>query len=245
MNPFAPISKVKAVIISNKASKNIIRILEELNIEVIRTKDNINADPRIADHPDVSLHPINEELFVCDPFLYDYYQPILKPYKIDLITGEKSVSKLYPWDCIYNVSRLGPYYIHNFSTDKILSNYLIKYGFEKIVVNQGYSKCSSLILNYDTIVTSDMGLYKALKPYPLNVELFPYGGVSLPGYDTGFLGGSAGMVSEDELILFGDIKKFKFAKELLIILDKYSIKLLCPLEEDVRDLGSLIPVYWF
>lgn len=78
-------------------------------------------------------------------------------------------------------------------------------GFREVNVRQGYAKCSCVVVDGRSLITSDPGIYAALSREPgLSLLKIREGFVSLPGFPTGFLGGASGRVG-DEIVFNGDL----------------------------------------
>lgn len=146
----------------------------------------------------------------------------------------------YPGDCIYNAACTGRYFIHRSDiTDPKLKASAEKLGMIFIDVPQGYTKCSTLVVDENSIVTSDRGIEKKCSAAGLDVLLISQGHVALPGFRYGFIGGASGRI--DDTILFeGDasahpdfeaIKEFIGSKGLEISYDK---------EMPLTDIGSIV-----
>ena len=73
-----------------------------------------------------------------------------------------------------------------------------------INVKQGYSKCSIVIVDEDSIITYDNGIANACEHAGMNVLRIRPGYVALAGYKTGFIGGASGRVG-DTIVFCGDI----------------------------------------
>lgn len=240
INPFITKKNIKTILISNKISNNLKSLLNCLNISFIESIDNNNLPIQVSDHPDMSIHPITSKKFIVDLNVYSDYKSLLSNYDIDLIPSYDVISGTYPFDSLLNVSRIGNYYIHN----KYTANDLIKefndLKLEYLPVKQGYSKCSTLILNCDTIVTSDKGIHKAIISKGLNSHLLPQGGIELQGYDTGFIGGTGGLIGPNTLLLSGDLDLYEHGEALKSLLKHLNIKAVYPKGEKLVDLGSII-----
>lgn len=240
INPFITKKNIKTILISNKISDNLKSLLNYLNINFIESIDNNVLPKEVSDHPDMSIHPITSTKFLVDFNVFSNYKNLLSKYDIELIPNNHLIGSAYPKDSLLNVSRLGKYYIHNKYTSIDLIKHFNVLKLEHIVVKQGYSKCSTLILNCDTIVTSDKGIHKAVISRGLNSHLIPQGGIELKGYDTGFIGGAGGMIGPDTLLLSGDLDLYEHGKPLRKILNDLEIKAVYPKGEKLVDLGSII-----
>ena len=223
------------LVISYKASDDFKNFLRENGFSFIETIANPNLDPRIADHPDLTLFKIDEKTIVVDKSVFSYYEEKLEGY--DLIRGE-NVGLNYPKDAIYNIVKFKDFYIHNDFTEKNIKNFLIEKGLYHLKVNQGYTRCSLIPLG-DLLVTSDYGIYKALKN-KVDIELVDNDKVILDGFDQGFLGGTCGLVG-NQLIFTGDISRHKAFYKIEEICSHKNIDILYPKTELV-DLGSIIEI---
>ncbi len=239
-NPFIPLKKVNTILISNRIDESLKSLLKSLDINLLYTIDNPNLAKPVADHADMSVHPVTDKLFIVDNSVYSYYKNLLDPYGIEVISSSTSLTSKYPMDCLLNVSRIQNYYIHNTVTEPSLESQLKSMGLELIKVNQGYSKCSTLILNCDTIVTSDIGIHKTLIQYNINSNLIPQGNIELKGYNTGFIGGCGGMISPDTLVLSGDPRTYLYGEALFKIILDLGIHIEYVSNRKIVDFGSLI-----
>ena len=223
------------LVISYKASDDFKNFLRENGFSFIETIANPNLDPRIADHPDLSLFKIDHKTLVVDEAVFSYYEEKLVGF--NLVKGENLGGK-YPQDALYNLVRFKDFYIHNDFTEKNIENFLIEKGISHLKVNQGYTRCSLIPLG-DLLVTSDYGIYKALKN-EVDIELVDNDKVILDGFDQGFLGGACGLVG-NQLIFSGDISRHKAFVKIEEICKNKNIDIIYPKTELV-DLGSIIEI---
>ena len=223
------------LIISYKASKDLKIFLKANGYSFIETTPNPNLDPRIADHPDLSLFKLDEKTLVVDEEVFPYYEEKLDG--VNLIKGG-SVSKKYPKDALYNIVRFKNLYIHNDFTEKNIRKYFDENNIGRLKVKQGYTRCSVIVLP-NLLITSDYGIYKALKD-KIDIRLVDSDKVELDGFDQGFLGGTCGFVG-GKLIFTGDITKHKAFSKLKEICDKEGIEIIFS-KIKLIDLGSIIEI---
>lgn len=221
------------LIISNKASLEFKNFLTDQNIDFIETIDNPNLDKRIGDHPDLSLFVLDSENVILAEEVYPYYKDKL-PGK-NLIKGS-STSKKYPRDSIYNLLTFKEFYIHNDFTEQNIERSLKERNYKHLFVKQGYSRCSIIPLR-ESLITSDYGIYKALRE-KVNIILLDNDKIELDGFDQGFIGGTCGLV-QDKLIFTGDISRHKSFDLIKKACDRENIKIIYP-EVPLVDIGSLI-----
>ena len=120
-----------------------------------------------------------------------------------LTSSQAKLMPEYPKDVLFNAAPVGDRLIcRRDSTSKaILGSYSES---EIIDVRQGYSKCATLTVGDNGVVTADMSVAKAAERAGLSVLRIESHGVRLEGYDCGFIGGATG--DDGEHILFcGDL----------------------------------------
>lgn len=240
MNPFDVNKNARAVIISYKADIELIKFIQSLNIDIIFSKQ-IDIDQRIADHPDLQIHPVTKKLFVASKDTYDYYRNKLISYGIEVIEGENEVGSEYPFDCRYNVARVSDKFIYNErSIDEKLLQSLNDFNLHGINQKQGYAKCMCICFE-DFIITNDKGIYNSLHDYDLEKYLISNDGILLDGFDIGFLGGSCGIIDKKKILFTGDLSKLKEYNNLMEIFNEKNIEVVYP-NAQLRDLGSIIPI---
>ncbi len=95
----------------------------------------------------------------------------------------------------YNAVCLDRFLLHNlkFTAPEILKKARDS-GKAVLNVKQGFTKCSTLIVDGEAVITSDRGIEKTLFAAGVSVLLISPGNVLLPGYEYGFIGGTAGRV---------------------------------------------------
>lgn len=242
INPFVFKNRVKAVIVSYKISEGFEQLLTNLKIDIIKTEPIYEIDVPVRDHPDMAVHPIDYKKIVVYNKHETYYREKLKKYGVEVIPSSNNLNKLYPNDIALNVSRTNDYYFYKENCiDLSIEKNLIGNS-KPILVKQGYSKCSSLIIGNNLVITSDKGLCNTYLNNGVKCYLIPFGEIYLTGYDTGFIGGCGGMISEDELLFYGNLERYKYSDKLVEILKNENIKYYYPKDCEFIDLGSIIGI---
>ena len=206
--------------ISKKSNEILIRYLEEKGISPILVGPIPYVDIPINSHPDIIYCKLNDnEVFVGD---------------------ENLLSSKYPGDIRYNACSTGKYFIHNLKyTDEKLIKRAKDLGLKLIDVKQGYTKCSIVAIDEDSVITYDEGICKALKSEGLNVLLINPGNVKLEGYDTGFIGGASGKI-EDEIVFNGNLRLHPDFDRIEKFISNRGLKLKYFTEYELTDIGSII-----
>ena len=117
----------------------------------------------------------------------------------------------------------------------------IKDNLKIINVNQGYTKCSTCIVNKNAIITSDKSIYKSCRN-EMDVLLIRQGYIELSGTDYGFIGGSSFKYNRNTLVLIGNIKLHPDYESIKSFVENHNVELLSLTEKTMIDIGSIIPI---
>ena len=156
-----------------------------------------------------------------------------------------ALSSVYPGDCRYNAACTGKFFIHKLDvTDAGLLNVAkTRCGGElqRIDVRQGYAKCSTVIVDENSIITYDRGIAKPCEAAGMNVLLVEPGFVKLRGADTGFIGGASGRVG-GEIIFNGDLSVHPNFREITAFIEAQGLGCKWFESYELEDIGSIITV---
>lgn len=120
---------------------------------------------------------------------------------------EEELGDTYPKDVPFNAALMGE---RLFCNPKTVANRIrISLMNEKsVLVKQGYTKCSILPVGENALITEDDAVASLAREKEFDVLQIEKGSVSLPGYDTGFLGGAASFAPYEkvkEIFFCGDL----------------------------------------
>jgi hypothetical protein len=181
---------MNTIYVSNKVNYRFDSYLEKLGYKVIMVFDSPYLNKGISSHPDLFMCKLG-----CQPESAIFFGNPKKP------------KDPYPHDVIYNAVCTGKYFIHNLAlSDKSLLQKAREMDMILIDVHQGYTKCNMVVVDDKSMITSDEGIYKTLIQYPdIDCLLVQPGFVSLPGFSTGFIGGTSGRIGS-RVIFHGNLK---------------------------------------
>ncbi len=242
--PNLPTDKVKAVIIDGRASEKIKETLRQQEILLIETLPHPDLYPAIAYHPDIMFHHIEDNIMVYAP---NTPQPLigrLEGIGFEMIKGQALLKDKYPLTIPYNVARIGRYAFHNKKyTDPVIRELLISRGIEFIHVKQGYSKCLTCIVNENSIITSDMDIFKKAMAIGIDALLIePDNCIKLEPFEMGFVGGTTGLIDNNKLFFAGDLKFHKNFYEIINFLSLKNVDMVKINDEMLMDIGTIIPI---
>lgn len=242
--PNLPTDNVNAVIIDGRAPLKIKEMLMEHNISIILTLEHPDVYPSVAYHPDIMFHHIGENVIVYAPNTPSILINSLNEMGFEMKRGYTFLGNKYPDTIAYNIARVGNYAFHNTRyTDPVVKELLLKRGIELIHVKQGYSKCLTCIVDANSIITSDLDIYKKATKVGIDVLLVePDRAIRLEPFDMGFIGGTTGLIGKNKLAFTGDLRIHKNYKEILSFLSLKAVDVVMLNDERLMDLGTIIPI---
>ena len=209
--------------------------LMEMGFDIIPSEYIGCMLPFEARHADMQCLRINDTVFVlneCEHLIGD-----LKSRNVHTVKTKGCIGGRYPNNVLLNAV-----YFHNrlyckeSALDCTVKDYCIQNDIEIINVNQGYTKCSTAIIN-DKFVTSDRGIFQAMRKSGEEGALISPGHIRLDGVDYGFIGGAC---FEDEKNVFftGDIKKHPDYDIIKSICGNKNI--ICMSDDIMYDIGGFV-----
>ena len=241
--PNLPKNKISLAVVDGRVDKEIEKFLYNREINIIKTcKSNFLYDA-ISYHPDIIMCHIGDNEIIVAKNAPSKFVYKLEENGFEVMEGSNEVSEKYPLDVFYNVCIDKDSVICNEKyTDKILLEKLYEKGKSIINVKQGYTKCSTLIVDSGIFVTSDKGIHtilikekkKSLLISPKHIELF--------NMNYGFIGGASGKISEKEIAFYGNILLHKDGDIINRFLIKNGFKSVSLSKNKLIDLGTLIPL---
>lgn len=195
------------------------------------------AEP-ISKHADTLLCLVEDNLFVYK----DYYED--NKSKFDLIkncklrTVDRECGCIYPQDVGLNILVVGKKLFCNtkYTAQEVLA-FAKEKRYEIINVKQGYAACSTAVIDENTAITSDHGIYSALINENINTLFVSSDDIILSGYKNGFIGGSV-CYFNNKLYVFGDFDKLKDRDKIISFLENKNIEIISILPGGVSDFGG-------
>ena len=194
----------------------------------------------VSAHADMLFCILDKMIFCYEDYVRE--NNLLKTfneYGYNTIFVEKECKKCYPHDISLNVLVMGKQLfcnIENTSTEII--EYAKNNGYELINVKQGYSACSTLVVDENNAITSDSGVAKVLLHQGKNVLKIDNSDIVLNGYNCGFFGGATGRL-EKKIFIFGEIEYLSSFPQIKAFLDSCSVEVISILSGRVYDFGGI------
>ena len=206
---------------------------------IIELPSSPDLDERVASHPDMLMFPAKEKLFI-DKNYFDLTRNLFSLKHIDIIECDLRLTKKYPSDIAFNcfISN-GTLYGSITHTAKEITAFANEHDISRKNVKQGYAKCSTVVLGNDGIITADRSIYTAYTENSDNALLVSPDGVSLNGYDCGFIGGASGVCNK-EVFFCGDISSHPDFERILAFCKKLGYSVTSLSDEPLYDVGTII-----
>lgn len=218
--------------------------LKELGYNLIEIKTSNNVYEEIAAHVDIFTCKIGNTLIV-EPTVYELVKERLLN-NCNIEQGQQNVGNKYPYDIKYNVCTIGKKALHNFEyTDSTIKEELKKQAYQLINTTQGYTNCSIAVIDDNSAIVADKGLYKILQKHNVDVLYLEYEPdiklLTTTGYSTrkGFIGGAISRI-DDKIIIFGDLNKIDKEENIREFIYKKHLKIIEFKDLDVIDYGGVI-----
>jgi hypothetical protein len=241
--PNLPEGNVSCVIADGRVRDSILHTLRCSGIDVILTDRCDSLYNAVSFHPDMFIHHLGGNDIVAAPNSPAETIKKLSDRGVNIIRGGIPISRNYPGDIAYNVARIGEYAVCNIShTDRVLLSCLSDLGVRLIDVKQGYSKCSICVVDENSVITSDEGIYRSLFNHDIEVLRISPGLIELPGLNYGFIGGTSGFISAEYLSFAGNILLHPDFKKIEKFLFEHGKKIKMLDDGKLLDVGTLIPL---
>lgn len=238
---------IKTAIVDYRMKEDLKKNLEKHGFILIDSYKSIEVDSSIEGHVDISVF-FSGKALITSPSSFEYYKTLISRYKLDVVIekGEKKLSKKYPKDVAYNLCYTGKFAIGNFDyTDEKIISYLKKNDAIFIPVSQGYSNCSILVVDEESIITSDEGIVREVLKYnrgsfnKIDLLKIKEGSIRLSQMNHGFIGGASALV-DDKVYFFGDVNSHPDSESIRNFIMKKNKVIVSLGDGNLIDYGGMI-----
>lgn len=232
---------MNTAIVDYRISKEELNSLESLNYNILLCPPHKRLYNAICGHPDIQIALIDSNNVIVHKDMKEAFVEQLLKLKLNVHKSLYSLEETYPHDIILNSLILGDTFVHKLnSTDPNLLE-LVKHK-TFLNVKQGYTKCSTAIVNTKAIITSDRSIIRTLHDIDIDILYVPPGDIELPGISHGFIGGTCGLIDYEHMGFFGDLNYYKYGSEVKSFLRKHRVTPIYLRKGNLIDRGSLFIV---
>lgn len=237
-NPNLPEGKVTSLICGG-LNRELIDYFEHRGIKLYFTEENETVDKAVSKHADLSVLYLGDGRIIVDRG-QNVLITELEASGLSVTETAAEVGGAYPDDCILNHAIVREHIIGN---KKIFDEAVKKecISLKAIHTNQGYCKCSVLVVDERSIITDDESIARNASENGMECLLISKGDVFLHGHDYGFIGGASGKISKSEIIFFGKITKHRDYKKIEKFISDRDIRIIS-FDFPLTDFGGIIPI---
>ncbi len=228
-------------VIDCRLSPSCCKALENLGFTLLSMPPFLSLAQPVASHPDMLIFPFRDRLF-CHRAYYatakTKINTILNASGLSLCLTDDMVSTTYPTDVRLNLVDLDGRILGKADAiSKKVKEYAAQNQIPIVPVKQGYTKCSSVVLKR-ALITADKGIAYAAQSEGADVLLISPGGVMLPGYSHGFLGGACG-IYRNTVFFCGNLDLHPEAAYIRSFCKGHGYNVVSLSEEPLLDAGTL------
>lgn len=214
--------------------------LRSFGIKLILTEKCTDLQDPVSFHPDMLCHHFGGRDIIVYPYSYSLEQQLCDiGMRVERLS--RPLTSQYPGDVAINAARVGENLICNkkYTDERIISSDTYK---RLINIAQGYAKCSTLVVDATSIVTSDRQLAALWEQEGLSALLVAPGGIRLDGHDYGFIGGAGVKLSPTHIYFTGCLSSYKDEHRLREFLQERGITPIEGAYDRLVDVGSMLPL---
>lgn len=185
---------MKHTVLMSPADSKLINGIQKQGINVIESECLSALRENEQYHADMQLLIINRTAFIprnCTELINkieNYFDEVI------LCT---ELEAEYPRNVALNAALIGnKLFCKASALAQEVKEFCAKNNIITVNVNQGYSRCSTLIVNNNALITADKTIYDAAVLNSINALRITEGFIKLQNVDYGFIGGSSGKVGD-------------------------------------------------
>lgn len=192
---------MSVLLLSHNTPSEIVASARSLGLQTVVMPELPDMPRPVASHPDMLLFAGFGRIFVRAAHMK--YEPFARAVEavscmlpsLSLTVTSDAPSDTYPHDIAFNCAVIGGALV---GKAEFISSSIKRAASEAMIPTldtaQGYAKCSTLILGDEShapVLTADASIYKLAVSRGLPAYKIRPGHITLPGYDTGFIGGAS------------------------------------------------------
>ena len=233
---------MRTVFLSGAADARLKRYLENAGYDIRQVSTSGLVSPPVSDHPDMFMCRLgisgDSPIITCLDLSQSETQKLYTGCRISTVLC--SLSSGYPAEAAFNAACTGRYFIHNLKhTDACLLSAAEDSGMILVDVHQGYAKCSTVIVDQDSIITYDRGIAAKCTKAGMNVLIVDPGHIRLDGYAYGFIGGTSGRIGTT-VYFNGDLSAHPDFRSITSFIEERGLCVKWFPEWKLTDIGSII-----
>ncbi|MBF4692818.1 DUF6873 family GME fold protein [Fusibacter ferrireducens] len=194
----------------------------------------------LRSHTDMGIH-MTPKGIVIEPSIFNAMRDQLIDIgfsESQIYKGETELELKYPFDIAYNCMAIGNHFFYHVKADPGIISIYDAIGYEMNSVKQGYTKCATLVVGENAVITEDHNLYSKFKAVHIETLLISKGEILLDGFEYGFIGGTGGLY-KNKLFLNGSLSHHSCKTEILNFIKAQGTEIIELHQGQLKDCGSI------
>lgn len=191
----------------------------------------------VASHPDMLLWRVGRKIVTYEDYakITKDELSVLSTLGFEIVLESAKPSESYPHDVRLNCAVVGAHAIANL---KYTSEHVKTSDLSLLHANQGYTKCATVVVSDNAIITSDPSVFHAAKGAGIDALKISEGHVRLDGYGTGFIGGATG-VTGDAVLFTGALSSHPDATKIKEFCERHEKRAVSLATTSLYDYGTV------
>ena len=234
---------MRCAIVDNRISAACERGLILRGFCVVKLPASKRLSAPVGSHPDMLLfyhdgHIISSADY-CDEAAYAFSDIRESAPNVSIHFSDSEFKEKYPYDAIFNALVIGDkIFLKSDTASSDVLKYAKSRGLSPVHVSQGYPACTTLAFG-EAAITADKGMARVLRREGFRVTEIENGGISLPPYEYGFIGGASGVFGNTVYFL-GDVKRHPDGEKIIRAIESEGFNTVSLSDEELADLGRII-----
>lgn len=238
----------KVLCVSETISTESENSLYKMGFSLVKIPSFGYLEKPISSHPDMFMTEIGG-MFFCDATVKKLFTSLRawdEAFNKLVVCGRGADSNKileYPESISFNCVNVGNNLICNERyTCKSVLEYAYSSGINILNVKQGYVKCSTCVVNSNSIITEDDSICKCAEKNGIEVLKIEKGHVELSGYEYGFIGGCTGLIQKNLLAFNGNLFLHPDCQKIFDFCYDRSVGIVNLSESKLYDIGTIFRI---
>ncbi len=239
-DPNLPKTRISKAFVSSLMPLDIVRELHDMGIKTYHLGKSPNLSGELAYHPDILVNNFTKGLWICENDAK--YLPAGVPHSI-FRESEVELENMYPFDCPFNNFKVGRTLVCGKGADHLIKAFAQYEGCRILFVPQNYTKCCTVIVNENAVITSDVTISKVLKYHCFDVlTVKDCSDIDLIGYSHGLIGGCAVNLAPNLIGFTGNLDYYRYGPSIRDFCANHGVDVMSLTNERMYDYGGILPI---
>ena len=230
-------------VIDCRTSPSVRNGLKQRGAELLPLPPHPSLPAPVASHPDMLIFFSEDAILTTKEYASiakNELNILSKAANKPIIPIQAEVADTYPHDVLLNAVCIDRFLFAHEHT--LAQEHFLHSRYTLCPVRQGYAKCSVIPVGENGLITADPSIAKQAKQCGLDVLQIETAPITLPGYDTGLIGGACSFApygEMKELFFCGDLESHPSATDICEFSAKHGMRALSLCDGPMIDLGTV------